>query len=43
VRDVAAIAAEAARGGLMLEKQVQMLANNLSLVFRRQVAARGVG
>jgi hypothetical protein len=43
VRDVAAIAAEAALRGLMLEKQVQMLANNLSLVFRRQVAARGVG
>jgi cyclopropane fatty-acyl-phospholipid synthase-like methyltransferase len=42
-RDVAAVAAEAARHGLMLEKQVQMPANNFSLVFRRHVAARGVG
>jgi cyclopropane fatty-acyl-phospholipid synthase-like methyltransferase len=42
VRDVAAVAAEAARHGLMLEKQVQMPANNLLLVFRRQIAARDV-
>jgi cyclopropane fatty-acyl-phospholipid synthase-like methyltransferase len=42
VRDVAAVAAEAARHGLMLEKQVQMPANNFLLVFRRQIAARDV-
>lgn len=41
VRDVVAVAAEAARHGLMLEKQVPMPANNLSLVFRRQAAGHG--
>lgn len=34
VRDVAAVAAEAALNGLTLEKQVPMPANNFSLIFR---------
>lgn len=38
VRDVAAVAGEAASNGLMLDKQVQMPANNLSLIFRRRSA-----
>ena len=33
-----AVAGEAASNGLMLDKQVQMPANNLSLIFRRQSA-----
>ncbi|MFZ1415140.1 MAG: DUF938 domain-containing protein [Defluviicoccus sp.] len=36
VRDVAAVAAEAALNGLTLEKQEPMPANNLSLIFRRR-------
>jgi SAM-dependent methyltransferase len=35
LRDLEAVAAEAARNGLRLEKLVEMPANNLTLVFRR--------
>ena len=40
VRDLARVSKEAALNGLVLERQVQMPSNNLSLVFRRRAAAR---
>jgi SAM-dependent methyltransferase len=36
LRDLEAVAAEAERNGLRLEKLVEMAANNLTLVFRRE-------
>lgn len=40
VRDVAAVAAEAAVSGLTLETRVPMPANNFSLIFRRHAATK---